>query len=43
MTEENIKKDIRPNKRPQWLENPTNDELQIMYRKPNTVTKTKVR
>jgi hypothetical protein len=39
MTEENIKKDIWSSKRPEWVENPTKDELQVTYRKPNTCVK----
>jgi hypothetical protein len=43
MGAENTKKDIRPNRRSKWLENPKSDELQAMYKKPNIVTTIKVR
>jgi hypothetical protein len=34
----NTKKNTQPNRRPKWLENPTCDEVQALYRKPNIVT-----
>jgi hypothetical protein len=43
MGAENAKKNTWLNGRSKWLQNRTNDELQVTYRKPNIVTTTTVR